>query len=236
MKNNFTNFLKIICILGVIVLIIWIIYNVIVQNSPATNTNTSSKEPKEDTNISLISEELTTIFSYINGIKNSPTPACNFLSKDLGFDITISANFFDYYAPVIMDCLNNKNYPSVYYDNNSVYKIMSEDNYKEYAAYFESLKDFSKVSTIYNEEYINNLPNELKSNIKAYITNNYYLAYLFTDSNPDSTIDYTIKRIYKEKEIYKAIILASYQKHEYVGTLSISILDGHPQYSTLHFY
>ena len=135
-----------------------------------------------------------------------------------------------------MDCLNNKDYPSIYYKTNSNYKIIPRNSLEEYSDYFENLKDFSPINTIYTEEFLSTIPQEQMPNIDQYLNNNYYIGYLLDESAPKADITYTIKRIFQEKDDYKAIIVATYQNHQYVGKLSISLVDGHPKYSTLHFY
>ena len=124
MKNNFSNFIKIVLIIVAIVLVIWLVFYLITKNDYSTN-NQSKITPQNDENISLIEEELVTIFSYINNTKKSTNMACNTLGTDVGYDINSNDNFFDFYAPIIMDCLYEKNYPLVFYNNELNYKVIN---------------------------------------------------------------------------------------------------------------
>ena len=86
MKNNFSNFIKIILIILGIVLLFGIVFYIITKNDTSNNhSNNSTIEP--DKNIAVIEENLTTIFSYINNTKKSTNMACNSWGKDVGYDI-----------------------------------------------------------------------------------------------------------------------------------------------------
>lgn len=235
MKNNFSNFIKIICIIIVIVLLIWVVFYIVTKNdNQSSSTNNRPIEPDE--NISVIEKELTTIFSYINGVRNSTSTACTTLKKDLGFNIQSSDNFFDYYAPVIIECLYDKNYPTIYYTDKSEYKIINENEINEYNNYFNNLNELNKISTIYSPEYLNTISEEIRQEISNYINGTYYLAYMVSSTAPNSSVVYKLERIFKEQDYYNAVILAQFNNQEYIGNLQIEMIDGHPKYSTLHFY
>lgn len=92
MKNNFSNFIKIILIILGIVLLFGIVFYIITKNDTSNNhSNNSTIEP--DKNIAVIEENLTTIFSYINNTKTSENIACTTLGNDLGYQINSNENF-----------------------------------------------------------------------------------------------------------------------------------------------
>ena len=234
MKNNFSNFIKIILIIISIVLVIWLVFFLITRNDYSQNHQTPS-QTTPDNNISIIEEELTTIFSYINNTKDSNTLACTTLGTYLGYDITASDNFFDYYAPVIMDCLYEKNYPTIIYDANLSYKIISEDEWNTYDNYFISLKNLISIKDVYTIDILNSYSASEISNVEYYINNNYKIAYAIAD-NQSNNITYKINRIFKEDDHYVAKLTATLNNREYSGDLIINIVDGHCQYEPLFFY
>ena len=93
MKNTFNNMIKILVILIIITLIMWIIFYLLTKKDNIINKNKNNTN--SDANINIISEELTTIFSYINNKKESDIDACNYLGKNVGYEITSNEDFFN---------------------------------------------------------------------------------------------------------------------------------------------
>ncbi len=221
MKNNFSNFVKIISIIILIFLIIYIIFYLITKNDLGTvykkNYNTEIDE-----NITLIEDELTTVFSYVNGSKISTTNNfCNMLNKENEFDISKNENFFDYYGVIILGCLENKEY--LIFNN---YVFFNENDEKELLEKFLNIKKLPKTSNIFYENNEFNI-------------NNFYLAYELLNENGINNINYSIKRIFKKDEnVYEVIILARDNKNNlnYYGNLEVHINNKKIQYNELIFY
>lgn len=235
MKNNFSNFIKIILIILGIVLLFGIVFYIITKNDTSNNhSNNSTIEP--DKNIAVIEENLTTIFSYINNTKTSENIACTTLGNDLGYQINSNENFFNYYAPVIMDCVYNRNYPTLTYDTETSYKIISETEFNTYENYFTNIQEFTSIKDVYTANVLSNLTEEEISIIENYIDGDYKIAYPIANSAEKNNISYDIKRIFKESDYYLAIIVATYNNVEYTGKLKISVINNYPLYSELIFY
>ena len=235
MKNNFSNFIKIILIILGIVLLFGIVFYIITKNDTSNNhSNNSTIEP--DKNIAVIEENLTTIFSYINNTKTSENIACTTLGNDLGYQINSNENFFNYYAPVIMDCVYNRNYPTLTYDAETSYKIISETEFNTYENYFTNIQEFTSIKDVYTANVLSNLTEEEISIIENYIDGDYKIAYPIANSAEKNNISYDIKRIFKESDYYLAIIVATYNNVEYTGKLKISVINNYPLYSELIFY
>ena len=221
MKNNFSNFVKIISIIILIFLIIYIIFYLITKNDLGTvykkNYNTEIDE-----NITLIEDELTTVFSYVNGSKISTTNNfCNMLNKENEFDISKNENFFDYYGVIILGCLENKEY--LIFNN---YVFFNENDEKELLEKFLNIKKLPKTSNIFYENNEFNI-------------NNFYLAYELLNENGINNNNYSIKRIFKKDEnVYEVIILARDNKNNlnYYGNLEVHINNKKIQYNELIFY
>lgn len=221
MKNNFSNFVKIVAIIILIFLIIYIIFYLITKNDLSTvykkNYNTEIDE-----NITLIEDELTTVFSYVNGSKISTTNNfCNMLNKENEFDISKNENFFDYYGVIILGCLENKEY--LIFNN---YVLFNENDEKELLEKFLNIKKLPKTSNILYENSEFNI-------------NNFYLAYELLNENNINDINYSIKRIFKKDEnVYEVIILARDNKNNlnYYGNLAVHINNKKIQYNELIFY
>ena len=233
MKNNFSNFVKIIVIIIVLVLIIWLVFYIITKNEPAVSTNNSNSRPDE--NIDIIASELTTIFDYINAESNSSNRACQYLNNDLGYDITSGTNFFDVYAPAIMDCLYEKNYPTIYFDSETDYKIISTTEENSYESYFHDLKILPSVNEIYTPKILANYSPSILNTINNYNNEFYKIAYIVNDNNKND-ITYEISRIYKSNDKYLAKIIAKTTTNEYTGLLEVEINNNHIIYSPLIFY
>lgn len=235
MKNNFSNFIKIILIILGIVLLFGIVFYIITKNDTSNNhSNNSTIEP--DKNIAVIEENLTTIFSYINNTKTSENIACTTLGNDLGYQINSNENFFNYYAPVIMDCVYNRNYPTLTYDTETSYKIISETEFNTYENYFTNIQEFTSIKDVYTANVLSNLTEEEISIIENYIDGDYKIAYPIANVAEKNNISYDIKRIFKESDYYLAIIVATYNNVEYTGKLKISVINNYPLYSELIFY
>ncbi len=235
MKNNFSNFIKIILIILGIVLLFGIVFYIITKNDTSNNhSNNSTIEP--DKNIAVIEENLTTIFSYINNTKTSENIACTTLGNDLGYQINSNENFFNYYAPVIMDCVYNRNYPTLTYDAETSYKIISETEFNTYENYFTNIQEFTSIKDVYTANVLSNLTEEEISIIENYIDGDYKIAYPISNVAEKNNISYDIKRIFKESDYYLAIIVATYNNVEYTGKLKISVINNYPLYSELIFY
>lgn len=235
MKNNFSNFIKIILIILGIVLLFGIVFYIITKNDTSNNhSNNSTIEP--DKNIAVIEENLTTIFSYINNTKTSENIACTTLGNDLGYQINSNENFFNYYAPVIMDCVYNRNYPTLTYDAETSYKIISETEFNTYENYFTNIQEFTSIKDVYTANVLSNLTEEEISIIENYIDGDYKIAYPIANAAEKNNISYDIKRIFKESDYYLAIIVATYNNVEYTGKLKISVINNYPLYSELIFY
>ena len=235
MKNNFSNFIKIILIILGIVLLFGIVFYIITKNDTSNNhSNNSTIEP--DKNIAVIEENLTTIFSYINNTKTSENIACTTLGNDLGYQINSNENFFNYYAPVIMDCVYNRNYPTLTYDAETSYKIISETEFNNYENYFTNIQEFTSIKDVYTANVLSNLTEEEISIIENYIDGDYKIAYPISNVAEKNNISYDIKRIFKESDYYLAIIVATYNNVEYTGKLKISVINNYPLYSELIFY
>lgn len=221
MKNNFSNFVKIVAIIILIFLIIYIIFYLITKNDLSTvykkNYNTEIDE-----NITLIEDELTTVFSYVNGSKISTTNNfCNMLNKENEFDISKNENFFDYYGVIILGCLENKEYLIFNY-----YVLFNENDEKELLEKFLNIKKLPKTSNVLYENSEFNI-------------NNFYLAYELLNENNINDINYSIKRIFKKDEnVYEVIILARDNKNNlnYYGNLAVHINNKKIQYNELIFY
>lgn len=235
MKNNFSNFVKIIAIIIGIVLVIWLVFFLITKNDYSLNHITSTPV-EEDSNIPIIVEELTTIFSYINNTKESENIACLTLGDNLGYDITSNTNFFDYYAPVIMDCLYEKNYPIIIYNDELSYKIVTEEEWKNYAYYFMDLSEVNSLKDIYTVDILNTYSTEDINSLEYYIDGNYKIAYPISSHPKENEITYSINRIFKNKNNYVVEISAIIDDIEYKGNLKINVVDGHCQYESLFFY
>lgn len=235
MKNNFSNFIKIILIIVAIVLVIWLVFYLITKNDYSTN-RPSATTPQTDENISLIENELVTIFSYINNAKESTNNACSTLGRDVGYSVTTNDNFFDYYAPIIMDCLYEKNYPETIYDTQSNYKIISDTEWHTYEDYFISLNELPSIKDIYTVDVLNNYTETELLNIDSYIDNNYKIAYQISTNSKTNSISYKINRIFKENDHYVAKITATENNLKYDADLIINIVDNHCQYDVLIFY
>lgn len=235
MKNNFSNFIKIVLIIVAIVLVIWLVFYLITKNDYSTN-NQSKITPQNDENISLIEEELVTIFSYINNTKKSTNMACNTLGTDVGYDINSNDNFFDFYAPIIMDCLYEKNYPLVFYNNELNYKVINEEEWNTYKNYFINLSELTSIKDIYTVDILNTYNAEELEIIDYYIDNNYKILYPILNNAIKNNIKYTIDRIFKKDDSYTAKITANINGKKYHGDLKINIVDKHCQYESLIFY
>lgn len=233
MKNNFSNFIKIISIIVFIGLFTYVVFLIITKNTPV-NVNKNETNSQIDTNIKLISEELVTILSYLNHTKETNILACQVLGKDIGFIPKENQNFFDYYAPIIEDCINNKNYIMVR-SNTKEYKIITEEEINKIKEKYEITKNFISLKnyltidelSTYSEKEINELQN--------YVNNNYYLAYEIKLSNENKTM-YKLNRIFKDKESYKAVIEANYNNHTYKAILEIVVENDIIKYKELIFY
>ena len=235
MKNNFSNFIKIILIILGIVLLFGIVFYIITKNDTSNNhSNNSTIEP--DKNIAVIEENLTTIFSYINNTKTSENIACTTLGNDLGYQINSNENFFNYYAPVIMDCVYNRNYPTLTYDAETSYKIISETEFNTYENYFTNIQEFTSIKDVYTANVLSNLTEEEISIIENYIDGDYKIAYPISNVAEKNNISYDIKRIFKESDYYLAIIVATYNNVEYTGKLKISVINNYLLYSELISY
>ena len=206
MKNTFNNMIKILVILIIITLIMWIIFYLLTKKDNIINKNKNNTN--SDANINIISEELTTIFSYINNKKESDIEACNYLGKDIGYEITSNEDFFKYYGPIIMDCINNQNYVKIKFEDNKNYKIATNTEIEFYKEYFPKSK---------------------------YIDNNYYGMYIINEKAEENKINYEIKRIYKNNEYYEIIIKATNNKDIYTGNFKIKVENNHIQYLPLKF-
>lgn len=235
MKNNFSNFIKIIFIIILIALSFWGMFYLITKNDNLSN-NSQPSSSKPDENIYLLDEELTTIFSYINNVKLSDNPACIALGNDLGYQINNNENFFNYYAAAIMDCLHEKNYPVLTYNDEISYKIISATEFNTYENYFKDLDDLSSIKDVYTADVLININEEEINSIQNYINSNYKIAYPILKNNVKNKISYNIRRIFKEGDYYIAIIDAIYNDVEYTGKLKIEIVNNYPQYSELIFY
>ena len=235
MKNNFSNFVKIISIIIGIELIVWLAFILITRNDYSTN-HQSSPQTNKDQFISVIEKELTTIFSYINNTKDSENISCQTLGTNLGYDINSNDNFFDYYAPVIMDCLYEKNYPLVFYNNELSYKVIKEEEWSIYENYFINLSELNSIKDIYTVDILNTFNTEELKIIDYYINNNYKILYPILNNTIKNNITYKVDRIFKKGDYYIAKIIANINDKTYHGDLKINIVDEHCQYEPLIFY
>lgn len=228
MKTNFSNFIKIIMLIILIFLIMYLVFYIVTKNEATVYKN--NNEITTDTNIYLIEKELTTIFAYINEVKSDDTnSACSLLSKKNGYDINSGNNFFDYYGPIILDCLENKNYLS--YNN---YVLMNENEIEEYYQKFLEVEELTKINEIFDTYMIageNNL-------LQEYINQNYQIGYEILNT-VNNDINYSIKRIFKmDDNVYEVKILANDKNNNisYNGNLKVLVDNEEIQYSELIFY
>ena len=235
MKNNFSNFIKIISIIIGIVLLFSLAFYIITRSDVPSNNITHGTN-LVDENISLIEEELTTIFAYINNARVANDTSCLALGNDLGYNISNYENFFTYYAPVIMDCIYEKGYPTLQSNANISYKIISLEEYNIYTDYFSIAPELSLVADVYTPDIFTTISETDATIIQNYIDNNYLIAYSIPTLVSKNNINYEIKRIFKEDDHYKAVIIASYNNEEYKGILNMRVIDNHIQYSELIFY
>lgn len=235
MKNSFSNIVKIIAILICIVLIVWLIGYLITQNDYSANHQNNTKV-EEDSNISMIAEELVTIFSYVNNTKESSNLACSTLGNDIGYSIASSSNFFDYYAPIILDCLYTKDYPTLLYNNSLSYKVIEDSEWSSYKDYFLNLSELTSLKEVYTFDIMSTYSEEEQSNIDYYLNANYKIAYPIFSNSAKNKITYNIERIFRESDKYVAKITATINNVKYIGNLKINVVDGHCQYETLIFY
>lgn len=233
MKNTFNNMIKILVILIIITLIMWIIFYLLTKKDNIINKNKNNTN--SDANINIISEELTTIFSYINNKKESDIEACNYLGKDIGYEITSNEDFFKYYGPIIMDCINNQNYVKIKFEDNKNYKIATNTEIEFYKEYFPKSISFQLLKNIYTLEDMLNFNEEEMEELDKYIDNNYYGMYIINEKAEENKINYEIKRIYKNNEYYEIIIKATNNKDIYTGNFKIKVENNHIQYLPLKF-
>ena len=92
MKNNFSNFIKIIFIIIGVSLIIGLVFFIITKNDYTASSN-NKVSSSNDNNINLIADNLTQIFSYINNTSSTDNYACQILHQDIGFNIDENENF-----------------------------------------------------------------------------------------------------------------------------------------------
>ena len=235
MKNNFSNFVKIICIIIGIVLVVWLVFALITRNDYSSN-HQSSPQVEEDEFISVVESELVTIFSYINNTKESENLACQTLGTNLEYSVTSNDNFFDYYGPLIMDCLYDKKYPVILYNTDLNYKIISEEEWNTYENYFVNLSELNSIKDIYTVDILNNYTEEDLNNIDYYIDANYKIAYPILNNPIKNNITYKVDRIFKKGNCYIAKIIANINDKTYHGDLKINIVDEHCKYEPLIFY
>lgn len=234
MKNNFSNFIKIILIILGIVAIFCLVFYIITKSEISTD-HSNNEYIAPDENIAIIEDNLINIFSYINNTKITDSIACRTLGNDLGYKINSNENFFNFYAPVIMDCIYEKNYPSIVYNDHIIYKIISPLEFASYENYFVNIKEPTSIKDAYNANVLANIPEEEIDIIENYINEDYKIAYSLLNTPKKNEITYDIKRIFKEGNHYLAIIIAKYNNVEYTGKLKISIINDNLQYSDLVF-
>ncbi len=235
MKNNFSNFIKIILIIISIVIIFSLLFYIITSKEVATSTQNDSRT-SDDENVALIVTDLLTIFGFVNGTAFTEEESCQVLYNDLGYEIDSLENFFDYYSAVIMDCMYAKEYPTIYYDTNTSFKIITESEYNNYKFYFNDLNDYQPVTEIYDTEYLESLSEEEMLAIQDYIKDNYLIAYKIDETASKNEITYSLKRVIREADYYIAIIIANYDDKEYTGSLRVDVAKGNITYSKLVFY
>lgn len=233
MKNTFNNMIKILVILIIITLIMWIIFYLLTKKDNIINKNKNNTI--SDANINIISEELTTIFSYINNKKESDIEACNYLGKNVGYEIASNEDFFNYYGPIILDCINNQNYVEIKYKDNENYKIASNTEIELYKKHFPKSSNFQLLKNIYTLEDMLNFNEEEMEQLDKYIDNNYHGMYIINKKASENNINYEIKRIYKSNEYYEVIIKATNNKEIYTGNFKIIIENNEIQYLPLKF-
>lgn len=212
-----------------------VLFYIITRNDPLSR-NISTTEVEPDENISLIETELTTIFAYINNTLETENIACSTLGNDLGYDPKDNNNFFDYYAPIIIDCLYEKEYPTILYDENTNYKIVSETELTSYENYFQDLMEFTPIQKVYTNDILNNFSTNDLNLIRNYISNEYRIAYAINNHSAKNNVFYEVKRIFKEDDHYIALISAIKDNIEYLGNLKIEVINNHCRFSTLTFY
>lgn len=233
MKNNFSNFIKIICLIAFIGLFTYVVFLIITKNTPV-NVNKNETNSQIDTNIKLISEELVTILSYLNHTKETNILACQVLGKDIGFSPKENQNFFDYYAPIIEDCINNKNYIIVK-SNTNQYKIITEEEIRIIKEKYEITKDFTSLKNYLTIDELSKYSRKDINELQIYVNDNYHLAYEIKLDNENKII-YTLDRIFKDNENYKAVIEANYNNYIYRGILEIVIENDTIKFSKLIFH
>ncbi len=234
MKNNFSNFIKIIFIIIGVSLIIGLVFFIITKNDYTASSN-NKVSSSNDNNINLIADNLTQIFSYINNPSSTDNYACQILHQDIGFNIDENENFFAYYAPIIMDCIYQKNYPLLPLSSSKSYKIISKTELDTYANYFTSLKEFTPIKEIYTDEYISSLSLEDSLIYQNYLNDSYYIAYSVDENAPTNKISYSLERIIPENDYYIAYITAT-STNVYSAELKITIENNHCRYGELIFY
>jgi hypothetical protein len=182
------------------------------------NKNNETETEQEEKNISLIKNE-------VEDINNE---FCNFLSIDIGYDITSNEDLFSYYASPIMGCIYDANYKIVTLDNITDYIIVSEEEQSDLKNYFT--QDLNLI--LYDEEYDRINPED--SSLKEYYNKEYKI--ILEISGPGiSDINYSLDKITKSNDSYNVTINATYNNISYTGNTNVKIVDNHCQFSELIF-
>lgn len=59
-----------------------------------------------------------------------------------------------------MDCVYNRNYPTLTYDAETSYKIISETEFNTYENYFTNIQEFTSIKDVYTANVLSNLTEE----------------------------------------------------------------------------